>query len=83
VNIYLTCGIFCRIEGATLCGSAAEVAAKSDAIFTIVGYPRDVEEVILGPSGNLNSIGAKVLSEMWVLKYIICGRLFSKGFCPV
>ena len=33
------------------CDSPAEVAAGSDIIFAIVGFPRDVEEVFLGESG--------------------------------
>lgn len=37
--------------GATLCSSPAEVAANSDVVFTIVGFPQDVEEVILGENG--------------------------------
>jgi 3-hydroxyisobutyrate dehydrogenase len=41
--------------GATWCASAAEVAAGSDVIFTIVGYPADVRAVILGPDGVLSS----------------------------
>lgn len=37
--------------GATLCTSPAEVAANSDIVFTIVGFPKDVEETILGENG--------------------------------
>ena len=37
--------------GARLCASPAEVAAASDIIFTIVGFPADVEEVYLGENG--------------------------------
>lgn len=37
--------------GAQWCGSPAEVAANSDVVFTIVGYPQDVEEVMLGENG--------------------------------
>jgi 3-hydroxyisobutyrate dehydrogenase len=44
-------------KGAFWCESPAEVAGHCDTIFTIVGYPRDVEEVILGEDGVL--IGAK------------------------
>ena len=43
--------------GATLAGSPREVAAASDVVFAIVGFPRDVREVILGPDGVL--AGAK------------------------
>jgi 3-hydroxyisobutyrate dehydrogenase len=40
-------------QGAVAKSSAAEVAAASDVIFTIVGYPEDVEQVILGAEGVL------------------------------
>jgi len=43
-------------KGATLCASPAEVAKNADAIFTIVGYPKDVEEVILGQNGVLTGL---------------------------
>ncbi len=38
-------------RGAVVAGSIAELAAASDVVFTIVGYPRDVREVILGSQG--------------------------------
>ena len=44
-------------KGAHWCESPAEVAKKCDTVFTIVGYPRDVEEVILGKEGVM--AGAK------------------------
>jgi len=40
-------------KGAQWCESPAEVARNSDCVFTIVGYPADVEEVILGGKGIL------------------------------
>ena len=43
--------------GATLAKSPRDVAAASDVVFAIVGFPRDVREVILGPDGVL--AGAK------------------------
>ena len=39
--------------GAQWCDSPAEVARRSDIVFSIVGYPADVEQVILGPDGAL------------------------------
>ncbi len=39
--------------GATWAGSPREVAEQSDVVFTIVGFPRDVREVILGEHGAL------------------------------
>ncbi len=41
--------------GASWCGSPSEAAEGADIIFTIVGYPADVEEVILGENGVLAS----------------------------
>ena len=40
-------------EGATWADTPAEVAAASDLVFTMVGYPEDVREVVLGPTGAL------------------------------
>jgi 3-hydroxyisobutyrate dehydrogenase len=40
-------------KGARLVDSPQAVAEASDVVFTIVGYPRDVREVILGPRGTL------------------------------
>lgn len=39
--------------GATWAESPAEAAAGADVVFTMVGYPEDVREVILGPAGVL------------------------------
>ena len=44
-------------RGAKAASSPAEVAAASDVIFSIVGYPSDVRAVTLGPDGTL--AGAK------------------------
>src|SRR4051812_20334349 len=41
-------------RGAVEAGSPREVAAASEVTFTIVGYPRDVREVTLGPEGTLS-----------------------------
>jgi len=43
--------------GAIWAGSPAEVAAVSHVVFTIVGYPADVREVILGEQGVLSAAG--------------------------
>jgi 3-hydroxyisobutyrate dehydrogenase len=40
-------------RGAAWAATPAEVAAASDVVFTIVGYPADVRSVILGPEGVL------------------------------
>ena len=41
-------------DGAQWADSPQSVAQSSDVIFTIVGYPRDVRHVILGPDGVLS-----------------------------
>ncbi len=44
-------------HGAVWADSPMDVAAGSDIIFSIVGYPKDVEEVILGEKGVLAGAG--------------------------
>ena len=41
-------------RGAVLVNSPKEVAEQSDVVFTIVGFPRDVDHVILGNNGVLS-----------------------------
>ena len=38
-------------EGAVWCDTAAECAKGRDVVITIVGYPKDVEEVYFGDNG--------------------------------
>ncbi|SCM70359.1 NAD(P)-dependent oxidoreductase [Desulfovibrio sp. 86] len=45
-------------KGAQWADTPREVAAKSDVVFTIVGYPRDVESVILGENGVLQGLAS-------------------------
>lgn len=42
-------------SGANYCNSPADVAKNSDVVFTIVGYPSDVESTILGKEGIILS----------------------------
>jgi len=42
--------------GASWADSPAEVAAGSDVVFVMVGYPAEVEEVVLGPEGVFTSL---------------------------
>lgn len=52
-------------RGAAWAGSPAEVAAASEVIFTIVGYPADVWEVVLGERGVLSAAApGSVLVDM-------------------
>jgi len=43
-------------NGATWCSNPMKVAQNSDIVFTIVGFPQDVESVYLGENGVLSSI---------------------------
>jgi 3-hydroxyisobutyrate dehydrogenase len=48
-------------EGATWADSPAAVAAASDALFVMVGYPSEVEDVVLGPDGALGALAPGAL----------------------
>jgi 3-hydroxyisobutyrate dehydrogenase len=51
--------------GAAWAGSPKAVAEASDVIFTIVGYPADVRQVILGPGGVLEGCQpGKIIIDM-------------------
>lgn len=43
-------------RGAVMANSPKSVAAESDVVFTIVGYPQDVREVIMGDNGILQGL---------------------------
>ena len=43
-------------NGATWCDTPKEVAEKSDILFSIVGFPNDVEEIYLGPNGVIEGL---------------------------
>lgn len=43
-------------RGAIIADSPKSVAAESDIVFTIVGYPKDVREVIIGENGVLQGL---------------------------
>lgn len=43
--------------GIQVCDSIAQAVHDADVVFTMVGYPKDVEEVYLGENGILKNIG--------------------------
>ncbi len=45
-------------EGATWCDTPRAVAENSDVVFTMVGYPHDVEQVLFGEQGVLSGLKA-------------------------
>lgn len=66
--------------GATLCATPAEVAQKSDIIFTIVGFPVDVEEVYLGEQGIIrNARKGAVLVDMTTSNPALAQRIAAEA----
>ena len=45
-------------KGAQWCDAPAEVAKRADIVFTMVGFPKDVEETYLGKDGILSGKGS-------------------------
>ncbi|MCR4667339.1 MAG: NAD(P)-dependent oxidoreductase [Desulfovibrio sp.] len=79
-------------KGAVWAENPAMVASQSDVVFSIVGYPRDVEEVLLGEDGALKGLaGGGILCDMTTsspaLAERIAGEAARKGCfaldCPV
>jgi 3-hydroxyisobutyrate dehydrogenase len=66
--------------GAEWCENPVEVAGNSDCVFTIVGYPADVEEVILGADGALSAMkDGSILVEMTTSEPTLAKRIFEKA----
>jgi len=65
-------------KGATLANSPKDVAAASDVIFTIVGYPADVRAVILGPDGALaGTKPGSILVDMTTSEPVLAVEIFE------
>ncbi len=66
--------------GAAALKSPAEVAEQADVIFTIVGFPRDVREVVLGERGTLQAAApGKVLVDMTTSEPSLAAEIFAKA----
>jgi 3-hydroxyisobutyrate dehydrogenase len=64
--------------GAAICTSPRDVAAQSDVVFTMVGFPADVEEVILGEAGVLNGLcPGSVLVDMTTSRPSLAQKIYS------
>lgn len=67
-------------EGATWCNSPAEVAKQADIIFTIVGYPIDVEQTILGENGVLaHADSGKIIVDMTTSEPVLAQRIAEES----
>lgn len=66
--------------GATVARTPAEVAEQADLIFTIVGFPRDVREVTLGPQGTLQAAApGKVLVDMTTSEPSLAVEIYNQA----
>ena len=64
-------------RGAKWAGTPAEVAAPSDVVVTIVGYPRDVEEVYLGENGILTTKKGGCVVDMTTSSPMLAKRIYE------
>jgi 3-hydroxyisobutyrate dehydrogenase len=66
--------------GAIWCSNPREVAEKSDIVFTIVGFPNDVEEVYLGDNGILKSIkNGSVIVDMTTSEPSLAQTIYNEA----
>lgn len=67
-------------NGATWCSSPQEVAQNSDVTFTIVGFPNDVKEVILGENGVLaGSKPGNIIVDMTTSEPALAQEIYSNA----
>ena len=66
--------------GATWCESPAIVARSSDIIFTIVGFPQDVEEVYFGSDGIFTAVkSGSILIDMTTTAPSLAEKIYAKA----
>lgn len=67
-------------KGATWCETPKAVVEQADVIFSIVGFPKDVEQVYFGDNGILTaSVKGKYLVDMTTSKPVLAQRIFTEG----
>ena len=66
--------------GLTPCETVSGAVSGADAVFVMVGYPKDVEEVFLGKSGILENVrpGTLVI-DMTTSSPALAKRLYAEG----
>ncbi len=63
-------------QGAIWCESPAEAAREAEILFTIVGFPKDVEEVYLGEQGILSAGGScRIVVDMTTSEPALAQRI--------
>ncbi len=67
-------------KGAAWCDTSAEVAGESDIVFSMVGYPKDVQEVILGEKGVLSqSPKCSVIVDMTTSEPMLAKEIYARA----
>ena len=67
-------------KGAVWNDSVAEIAKNSDLIITIVGYPKDVEEVYFGDDGIINNAKTRsYIIDMTTSKPSLAKKIYDKA----
>ena len=67
-------------EGALWCDSVAQCASGKDAIITIVGYPKDVEQVYFGENGIIaNAQPGSILIDMTTTSPKLACRIYAEA----
>ncbi|MBW1920628.1 MAG: NAD(P)-dependent oxidoreductase [Deltaproteobacteria bacterium] len=67
-------------KGATWCESPAEVAMNSEIVFTMVGFPSDVEEVYFGNKGIFSVKGAcRIVVDMTTSRPVLAQTIQEKA----
>ena len=67
-------------EGAEWCGTVKECAAGRDMVITIIGSPKDVEEVYFGPEGVLeNADPGTYLADMTTTSPKLAVRIYEEA----
>lgn len=64
-------------EGARWAASPAELAKEADVVISIVGYPKDVEEIYLGAAGVLSAKQGGVIIDMTTSSPTLAGKIFT------
>ncbi|MDR1053854.1 MAG: NAD(P)-dependent oxidoreductase [Planctomycetaceae bacterium] len=68
--------------GAVWCDSPSEVGAKSELVFTMVGYPCDVEETILGDDGIIVTLNrGGIIVDMTTSSPTLAKKIESAASC--
>ena len=66
-------------HGALWCDTPGELAASSDVVITIVGYPRDVEQVYFGDNGILADARGALLIDMTTSSPALAERIAKEA----